>query len=104
MRPYKVLYELVKKELITQELSRQDRGICRVILLLESRGIISEEEEIKLYNHLQKQKPSKRNKYKNFTLGEYWVGTSYWWGTMECYPETRAVRAEFLNAVVNNLK
>lgn len=103
IRTLRELYTILLEELVNQTLREYPNGLCHVIICMNHYDMITDEECDKLLTHLEKQKPTKRNKYKEFTLSEVWQGTSYWWRYMSGNKESREARIHFLQEVIKNL-
>ena len=93
----------VKRTNITQT------GICKSFYSLSSKQLATYSEIDFVKKFLLKNKPTKRNKYKHFTNNKYWLDAhsnlySYWWDEIYSNPETRQIRIDYLQELIDNIK
>lgn len=104
MRDIKTLLQIVIDSLKEGEKKHYwNFGICGEIADIKNDGIIDNEERLKIINTLFENKPSVSNKFKSFLLCDYWIGSKYWWITMDRYPNTRKIRIDYLTQLKNSL-
>lgn len=81
-------------EIIIENISLLDSGICDLLNKLYRLDLITMSEYNKLWNHFHKCKPSKKRKFRNFTHHESW---SY--GMFQWRPREEEQRRKFLIAL-----
>ncbi len=96
--------EKIKAELILNREGVIHLGICKIAFDLRMLKIISQFQNDFIYDYLMVNKPTKRNKYKEFTQNEYWVDKGYWWKPIYTSPETRQIRIDYLTKLIANVK
>lgn len=77
-----------------------NNGICGEISNLESDGILTRSELLLLGAFIRINRPNACN-HSEFINSEYWKGNYYWWDTMRYEPQTRQIRIDFLNKLIN---
>ncbi len=100
-----LIIQLMIKELKT---TYTQTGICRTFYTLMSNKDITYDEIYIVKMFININKPTKRNKYKEFTKNPYWTNFvdsySYWWTEIHIAPETKQIRIDYLTALINNIK
>ncbi len=101
------ILQSTKDYIIANDNSFRYTGICFILSKLRDEIRIGTNDEIEaVLLYLERNRPNKRNKYKEFTNNLHWnkSGTGYWWNRMDFYPETRQIRIDYLTALINNIK
>ena len=97
------LLELLKVYL-TRGRTRHQSGICKEITKLYENGSCSYTEYKALQRFIFKNKPNSFNQFKHFTYSPYWINDEYWWITIHRISETKQLRIQFLDELINSLK
>ena len=83
-----------------------DAGICKIARHVLQINRYSAKDIAYFDKFLLANKPSthKRNKYREFTQNPYWNDNLFWWKVLLYFPETRKIRMDYLDKVIENLK
>ena len=81
-------------------------GICDVVKDLCDIGEINSEEKNNIISLLKRNKPTLRNRHKEFTNNSFFVKDSdnYWWNPMFEYNQTIQIRIDFLKRIIEIIK
>ncbi len=79
-------------------------GICDSIQALYLKLLISYDERDYIYKFIYVNKPTPYNEYKHFTENEYWYDGIFWWKRINFAPETKQIRIDFINELIDNIK
>lgn len=106
MKKKRLIYilEFVRNELINDETNHHEDGICAVIYYLRVNKFISIEEANELTSFLYDRKPTNKNQYAEFMDNKYWCNNLCWWTRIMNAPETRQIRIDYLNKLIENTK
>ncbi len=99
----KELFEMVKKKLIKGDVNKQ-YGICGIISELSYEKTITANEKEIIKRYLYRNKPTIKNKYKEFIQNEYWINDAYWWKPIWLRPEKKQIRINYLTKLIDNIK
>lgn len=97
------LLELLKTYIIRGR-TRHQSGICKELTKLHEYGSCTYPEYRALRRYLFCNKPNSFNQYKHFTNSPYWINDEYWWYPIQRIEETKQLRIDFLNELINSLK
>lgn len=85
-------------QLVIDSLRKGGRGfgICAEISNLFLGDFINTKEFDRLYFLIKTNKPTKTNRFKEFTQNEYWIDDDFWWYTMSYFKPTIEIRIDYL--------
>ncbi len=79
-------------------------GICDVLREFECSNLISRDEQYYIITFLNRNRPTSKNKYKEFTENNFWCKPNniacYWWNPMFEYEKTIQIRIDYLKKVI----
>lgn len=84
--------------------NRYQSGICKCIIKLYENMSCSYIEYKQLQRYITKNKPNSFNQYKHYTNSQYWIDDEYWWQPINLIPETKQIRIDYLNELIDNIK
>lgn len=81
-------------------------GICETFSILQAYNNVycTNGEIIIIQQFIYDNKPNKNNQYAYFMDNEKWIGKRFWWERICDYPETRKLRIDFIQALIDNIK
>ncbi len=100
--------EILKDIIYLLETVHNINGICLAIHLLKNSEKMTFTEYLKTNRFITDNKPSYDNKYAEFMNTPHWAKkgsiSAYWWRPTSEEPETKQIRIDYLNKLIDNLK
>ncbi len=97
---------LIKNFIFLQYIDYDYTGICKIVTTFNDSDILSYSEYAFVKKFLAKNRPTKDNKFSEFTKNKYWIDVQngYWWSKMYDEAETIQIRLNYLDKLIENLK
>ena len=106
MEKTRLIYILtfIRNELRDDISQYHDAGICAVVNYLKTNNFITYREGYLVVDYLYDNKPTNKNEYAEFMDNEFWYDKLCWWKMIYHAPETRQIRIDYLNKLIENSK